>query len=169
MSTPAEPSRRRARINKLPLSIWEDPWLRLPQLDRVDRETLTADDETAEIELLGITRDGNWYVARHRGDLGWLSTAMVELPEPSLAVPQGLDKVGLCANQALTASGELQRRRQRQARAWLGRLLDDGLLAAFRAHPEVAAQLEELERQVEAQRTSAPRAARRLLEAFRRE
>jgi len=66
----------------------------------------------------------------------------------------------------MEASVEPQSRRRSQARAWLQRLLEDGLKAAFRLHPEVAARIEELEQQVEAQAVSAPRAARLLLDAF---
>ena len=68
--------------------------------------------------------------------------------------------------EALTKSGELERRRRVQARAWLWRLLDDGLQAAFRADRRVAARLPELEIEVEHSRTSAPRAARSLLDLF---
>jgi LAO/AO transport system kinase len=45
-------------------------------------------------------------------------------------------------------------------------LLEEGLRAAFRRHPAVAARLAELEREVEAQRTTPAAAARELLEAF---
>ncbi len=68
--------------------------------------------------------------------------------------------------EALTKSGELERRRRVQARAWLWRLLDDGLEAALRADTRVAARLPALETEVEHSRTSAPRAARLLLELF---
>ena len=53
-----------------------------------------------------------------------------------------------------------------QTRAWLWRLLDDGLEAAFRGDAKVSAQLPALERQVEASELSAPRAARALLDLF---
>jgi LAO/AO transport system kinase len=67
---------------------------------------------------------------------------------------------------ALEQSGELERRRRVQSRAWLWRLLDDGLQDAFRGDSKVAARLPELEREVEANAVSAPRAARALLELF---
>jgi LAO/AO transport system kinase len=70
--------------------------------------------------------------------------------------------------EALTKSGELARRRRVQARAWLWRLLDDGLQAAFRADTRVAARLAQLESDVETSRSSAPRAARVLLDLFTR-
>jgi LAO/AO transport system kinase len=68
----------------------------------------------------------------------------------------------------LRASGEFDARRQVQAGAWLWRLLDDGLQAAFRSHPAVESLLPDLEAQVARRETSAPNAARRLLDAFRR-
>ncbi len=66
-----------------------------------------------------------------------------------------------------TQSGELQERRRGQARAWLQRLLREGLEAEFRASPRVAQLLPELEAQVEERRATAPEAARRLLDAWK--
>ncbi len=63
-----------------------------------------------------------------------------------------------------TQNGEFDERRRGQARAWLWRLLREGLEAAFRADSEVAAQLEKLEAEVEDRSMTAPEAARRLLE-----
>ena len=74
----------------------------------------------------------------------------------------------LAHREAITKSGELERRRRSQARAWLWRLVDEGLQAAFRADPRVAAKLPELETEVEARAVSAPRAARSLLDIFTR-
>jgi LAO/AO transport system kinase len=68
----------------------------------------------------------------------------------------------------LEASGEIEARRRDQARAWLWRLLRDGLEAAFREHPEVARGLRERERRVSELAASPPRAARELLELFRK-
>ena len=67
---------------------------------------------------------------------------------------------------ALEASGELAERRRGQLRSWLWRLIGDALEAALRAKPEVAALLPEIERQVEQQATTPPRAARALLDTF---
>lgn len=64
-------------------------------------------------------------------------------------------------------SGEFEARRRAQARAWLWRLVEEGLEAAFRADPRVAKLLPELEGWVEDRATTPPEAARRLLEAFR--
>ena len=74
----------------------------------------------------------------------------------------------LAHRETLSKSGELSRRRRAQARAWLWRLLDDGLQAAFRADKRVASRLPELEAEVDASRISPPRAARLLLDQFTR-
>jgi LAO/AO transport system kinase len=65
-----------------------------------------------------------------------------------------------------TRSGELEERRRAQARAWLWRLLRDGLELAFRSDADVAAALPELEALVADGSASAPEVARRLLERF---
>ncbi len=67
-----------------------------------------------------------------------------------------------------TESGELEARRREQAQAWLWRLVRDGLEATFRAEPAVAAILAERERGVSDRLASPPRAARELLERFRK-
>jgi LAO/AO transport system kinase len=72
----------------------------------------------------------------------------------------------LAHRRALEESGDLDRRRRRQDRAWLWSLVEDGLRGRFRAHPDVAARLAALERAVESSETTAPRAARELLELF---
>ena len=74
----------------------------------------------------------------------------------------------VCAQRrALEASGEAQQRRREQARAWMWTLVEDGLERAFRQHPGVAGRIEQLEREVEASKTTPARAARVLLDAFR--
>jgi GTPase len=78
----------------------------------------------------------------------------------------GLWELVLAHRQALLASGELEARRQRQARDWLWSLVQEGLKRDFRAHPEVARRIPGLERDVEARRTTPAAAARSLLEAF---
>ena len=69
---------------------------------------------------------------------------------------------------AVSASGERAARRREQARAWMWSLVDQGLGDAFRSHPEVARRAPDLERDVEASRTTPAAAARVLLEAFRK-
>ncbi len=80
-------------------------------------------------------------------------------------IPQLWETV-LAHRAALEASGELEARRRQQARAWMWSLVDEGLRAAFRARPSVAAAIEALEREVETQKATPAAAARRLLAAF---
>lgn len=68
---------------------------------------------------------------------------------------------------ALSGSGEREARRREQARAWLWRLLRDGLETAFREHSDVKAVLSGIEASVESQQLTAPHAAKSLLETFR--
>lgn len=71
------------------------------------------------------------------------------------------------AHEASTrASGEHERRRREQARAWMWNLVEEGLRQSFRSHPSVAGRISALEREVEEARTSPGEAARRLLAAF---
>ncbi|HTO70792.1 MAG TPA: methylmalonyl Co-A mutase-associated GTPase MeaB [Myxococcota bacterium] len=74
----------------------------------------------------------------------------------------------LAHKQALEKSGELAERRRAQSRAWLWRLVDDGLVGVFRNDGKVASRLPELEKEVETSAISAPRAARILLDIFAR-
>ncbi len=67
----------------------------------------------------------------------------------------------------LQASGEAAARRRDQARAWMWSLVDDGLRRALRQHPAVAAQIDELEAEVERSEATPASAARALLAAFR--
>jgi LAO/AO transport system kinase len=64
-------------------------------------------------------------------------------------------------------SGELEARRRVQARAWFWRLVEEGIDASFRADPAVAALIPELEKKVAERASSAPAAARVLLDRFR--
>jgi GTPase len=74
----------------------------------------------------------------------------------------------LAHREAVLASGELEQRRRGQARAWLWRLVEEGLVAAFRADAKLAEKIPELETDVETHAISAPRAARILLDIFGR-
>jgi LAO/AO transport system kinase len=67
---------------------------------------------------------------------------------------------------AMRDSGDLATRRAGQARAWMWNELQESLTAAFKAHPDVARDLPELERAVTAGDLPAAAAARRLLRTF---
>jgi len=66
----------------------------------------------------------------------------------------------------LEESGELARRRREQALAWMWSLVEEGLRRALRRHPGVAERIPDLEREVQASKTTPAAAARSLLEAF---
>ena len=67
---------------------------------------------------------------------------------------------------ALSEHGGIDRRRAGQARSWLRTELSESLLAALKAHPEVARRLPELEAEVAAGRVTPTMASRTLLAAF---
>ncbi|MCY1023165.1 methylmalonyl Co-A mutase-associated GTPase MeaB [Pyxidicoccus sp. MSG2] len=64
------------------------------------------------------------------------------------------------------ASGELARRRQEQQVGWMWAMVQDGLRAALRAHPEVSALVPSLETDVREGRATPTSAALRVLGAF---
>jgi LAO/AO transport system kinase len=63
----------------------------------------------------------------------------------------------------MTASGELEAKRRRQAIDWMWTLIDSGLHRRFREHPDVRRELEAVSRAVALGNMSAARAACRLL------
>ena len=84
-------------------------------------------------------------------------------------MPRGIDTVWdtiLEHRGKLEAAGELSRRRQDQARAWMWSLVEEGLRASFRAHPGVAAEIPRLEQQVATLETTPVAAAQALLALF---
>ena len=70
-------------------------------------------------------------------------------------------------HEQLAATGELERRRQRQLLGWMWSMVDEGLRSAVREHPQVAGRLESLEEDVLEGRTTATAAADDILELFR--
>ena len=72
-------------------------------------------------------------------------------------------------HRAALGSEGLDAKRSAQARRWMWREVEEGLLAALQADPEVAARLAPLERAVAAGRTTPGEAAAELLRAFRPE
>ncbi len=64
---------------------------------------------------------------------------------------------------AMSASGELEAKRRRQAIDWMGALIDAGLSDRFRQHPQVRRDLEPLRRAVAAGHMTPAAAAHRLL------
>ena len=66
-------------------------------------------------------------------------------------------------HQVMTASGELEAKRRRQAVAWMWTLIDNGLRIRFRQHPQVTHSLEALSRDVAEGVQTPAAAASRLL------
>ncbi|HKK51029.1 MAG TPA: methylmalonyl Co-A mutase-associated GTPase MeaB, partial [Myxococcota bacterium] len=66
----------------------------------------------------------------------------------------------------LEGSGELERRRREQSRAWMWKLVEEGLERAFREASGMPEAIERAEGAVERQETTPALAARTLLEAF---
>jgi LAO/AO transport system kinase len=79
---------------------------------------------------------------------------------------EALWQLVLAHREALLAAGELEARREAQARDWMWSLVQEGLERDFRAHPAVARLIPELEREVASRRATPAAAARVLLEAF---
>ena len=66
----------------------------------------------------------------------------------------------------MESSGELDRRRREQSRAWMWKLVEEGLDRAFREVPGMANAIATAEEGVQAQRTTPAAASRSLLDAF---
>jgi LAO/AO transport system kinase len=66
----------------------------------------------------------------------------------------------------IESSGALVSRRREQSRAWMWKLIEEGLDRAFRGGPGMAGAIEREERRVQAQETTPAAAARSLLGAF---
>ncbi|HEB89724.1 MAG TPA: methylmalonyl Co-A mutase-associated GTPase MeaB [Deltaproteobacteria bacterium] len=103
---------------------------------------------------------------RGSGD-GWRPRALVA----SALESKGIDEVWqtiLEHDEQMKASGEFERRRADQARAWLWKLLEEGVDRMFREQPGMREAIAREEEAVAAQKTTPAAAARTLLEAFRR-
>jgi len=99
---------------------------------------------------------------------GWRPEARVA----SATTGEGVDDVWTVVERhraQARASGALERRRRRQARAWMWSLVEDALRSAFRTHPAVLERLEALEADVEDLKTTPAAAARELMARFRGE
>jgi LAO/AO transport system kinase len=82
----------------------------------------------------------------------------------------GLDEIWAIIREhhdLLSANGKLDQRRQRQLLDWMWSLVDEGLRAAVRDHPEVAETLAALEDDVLNGRATPTSAAEKILNAFR--
>ncbi len=93
---------------------------------------------------------------------------------PRVLIASALERTGIAAvweavegfRVAMTAAGEIEARRARQALAWMWSEVDETLEARLRAAPQVAERLGEIERRVAAGDLSPTAAAAELLAAF---
>ena len=93
---------------------------------------------------------------------------------PEVLQCSALDETGIAEvwqaigryREAVTASGELQRRRSEQAKAWMWSEVRETLDSALRSHPAVRSKVAELEAKVAAGKATPSQAAQRLLSAF---
>jgi len=125
--------------------------------------------------------DGEWQAAaeRARGEYAqalrllrplhaeWQPRVLVASARTGAGIPAVWEMIS-AQRAALAATGAAQARRQRQSRDWMWSLVDEGLERALRRDPDVARQVERLEKQVEALEVTPARAARQLLAAFLR-
>jgi LAO/AO transport system kinase len=102
---------------------------------------------------------------RASGD-GWRPRAMTS----SALESKGIDEIWAMVlehHELMRASGQFEERRQRQALAWMWKLLEEGIDRAFREQPGMDAAIAREEEAVAAQKTSPAAAARTLLRVFR--
>ena len=124
-----------------------------------------ADGPTREVaERTRMEYAGALELIRPGGD-HWRPRAMVASAIESLGIAEVWETI-LEHRKAIAASGELERRRRDQARAWLWKLIDEGIAHAFRAQPGMAEAIAREEAAVEASKATPAAAARVLLEAF---
>lgn len=96
---------------------------------------------------------------------GWRPRALLA----SALEDQGIEEVWQAVEEhraTIEASGALARIRREQARAWMWKLIDEGLAKAFRSQPGMATAIERAEGSVQAQQTTPAAAARSLLRRF---
>jgi len=100
--------------------------------------------------------------AAYQGALGFLRPVHPRW-RPTVLACSAVTGVGVAE---MWAAGDLAIRRAGQARAWMWSEVSETVLATFRAHPDVARLLPDLEAAVMAGRITPAAAARRLLQAF---
>jgi len=121
-----------------------------------DQKTIAERTKVAHEQALQLLRSPS---------KGWSPRVLSSSARTGEGIEAVFDAV-LAHRQALKASGEFEARRRRQARDWMWSLVEEGLERVFRASPEVARRIPELERAVEACTTTPAAAARALLASF---
>ena len=103
---------------------------------------------------------------RSSGDV-WRTRAMVVSALESRGIAEIWEMV-LEHHELMQASGQFDERRRAQSRAWMWKLLEDGIDRAFREQPGMHEAIKREEEAVAAQKTSPAAAARTLLRTFGR-
>jgi LAO/AO transport system kinase len=96
----------------------------------------------------------------------WRPRAMVASALESKGVVEVWETI-LEHHELMQASGQFDERRREQSRAWMRKLLEEGIERAFREQPGMQAAIAREEEAVAAQKTTPAAAARTLLRAFR--
>ena len=96
----------------------------------------------------------------------WRPRAMVVSALESTGIAEIWETV-LEHHQLMVASGQFDLRRREQSRAWMWKLLENGIDRAFREQPGMHDAIKREEEEVAAQRTTPAAAARTLLQAFK--
>ncbi len=103
---------------------------------------------------------------RGSGD-GWRTRAMLASSLESRGIQEVWQTI-LEHHELMRSSGNFEERRRGQSRAWLRKLLEEGIDRAFRQQPGMAEAIAREEQAVADQKTTPAAAARTLLAAFRR-
>jgi LAO/AO transport system kinase len=120
-----------------------------------DTASRTRADYAGAIDLIRASTDG------------WRTRAMLA----SSLESKGIEEVWLAIlehHELMRSSGDFEARRKDQSRAWLRKLLEEGIDQTFRRQPGMAEAIAREEEAVAAQKTTPAAAARSLLAAFRK-
>ncbi len=128
-------------------------------VNKADGDTKLAAERTA--------RDYDRALSLLRPPTGWRVPVFAVSAVSGTGIPRFWEIV-LEHREITRRSGEFEARRRSQSKAWMWKLLDEGLRSAFHEDSGVAELLPRLESEVQAKLASAPRAARILLDAFLR-
>ena len=124
-----------------------------------------ADGDTKQVAARTLASYAGALDLIHAPGTGWQPRIQTASALEGTGIPEIWETI-LAHRKQAEASGELQSRRRAQARDWMWALVDEGLEKRFRSHPGVRQQIPDLERDVEALKTTPAAAARALLEAF---
>jgi LAO/AO transport system kinase len=100
-----------------------------------------------------------------RSEASWQPKVVTCSGQTGVGLPEIWELIGE-HHELLAASGQLEERRRKQLLGWMWSLVDEGLRAAVRGHPDVAEHLASLEQDILEGRTTPTAAAEEVLNAF---